>query len=151
MSKIYIVAIFTASTQPYCDAIMEKLDPECLVTHRFYRDHCTNINSKISPNSHFLTQNLDYHVKDLSTFTNIPIKDMLIVDNYIYSFALNLENGICIKPYYEGKEDSELEYLSEALETRNPDPRSARTNLRDIVAYTLGLKNFYSYLGYRGK
>ena len=46
LHQYYILAIFTASTQPYCDAIMEKLDPECLVTHRFYRDHCTQINSK---------------------------------------------------------------------------------------------------------
>lgn len=146
MSQIYIVAIFTASTQPYCDAIMEKLDPECLVTHRFYRDHCTCINS----NSNFLI-NLDYHVKDLSTFTNIPIKDMLIVDNYIYSFALNLENGICVKPYYEGKDDSELVFLSEALEGRSVEPRTQSSDLRDIVSFGLGLRNFYDYLGYRGK
>lgn len=43
----YILAIYTASTQPYCDGIMEKLDPECNVVHRFYRDHCSNVNSKL--------------------------------------------------------------------------------------------------------
>jgi RNA polymerase II subunit A small phosphatase-like protein len=142
MSQFYIVAIFTASTQPYCDAIMEKLDPECLVTHRFYRDHCTCINSKPS-NIHKLLTALDYHVKDLSTFTNIPIKDMLIVDNYIYSFALNLENGICIKPYYEGKEDQELMFLTEVLENRSIGGRGRRHDLREIVNTGLGLRGFY--------
>ena len=42
----------------------------------------------------------------------MQLKDILIVDNYIYSFALNLQNGICIKPYYEGSEDRELEFLA---------------------------------------
>jgi TFIIF-interacting CTD phosphatase-like protein len=146
MSQYYILAIFTASTQPYCDAIMEKLDPDCLVTHRFYRDHCTCINSKffIKISVFLIIFFLDYHVKDLSTFTNIPIKDMLIVDNYIYSYALNLDNGICIKPYYEGKEDVELEYLCKILTLKKSD-------MRDIVNFDLGLKNLNKYLGYDAK
>lgn len=86
---------------------------------------------------------IDYHIKDLSTFTNIPIKDMLIVDNYIYSFSLHIQNGICIKPYYEGKEDHELEYLAHALE--NPNKFS---DLRDIITQQLGLRKFYDYLGF---
>lgn len=68
---------------------------------------------------------------------------MLIVDNYIYSYALNLENGICIKPYYEGKEDNELEYLAESLQIKRGD-------MREIVGFDLGLKSFYKYLGYAG-
>ena len=74
---------------------------------------------------------------------------MTIVDNYIYSFALNLENGVCIKPYYEGKEDRELLFLADALEGRSSDPRAKRTDLRDIVSFGLGLEAFYGYLGYR--
>ena len=38
---------------------------------------------------------------------------MIIIDNLIYSFATDLENGIPIKPYYEGKEDYELIYIAE--------------------------------------
>lgn len=111
--------------------------------------HALTVNHPpLQSNSNFL---LDYHVKDLSTFTNIPIKDMVIVDNYIYSFALNLENGICVKPYYEGKEDSELVYLSDALEGRSSDPRAQRTDMRDVVSFGLGLRSFYNYLGYAGK
>ena len=69
---------------------------------------------------------------------------MLIVDNYIYSYALNLDNGICIKPYYEGKEDVELEYLCKILTLKKSD-------MRDIVNFDLGLKNLNKYLGYDAK
>jgi TFIIF-interacting CTD phosphatase-like protein len=68
---------------------------------------------------------------------------MLIVDNYIYSFALNIENGISIKPYYEGKDDSELKYLSSILS-------NTKSDMRDFVSIDLGLKNLNKYLGYSG-
>lgn len=76
---------------------------------------------------------------------------MLIVDNYIYSFALNLENGICIKPYYEGKEDDELVFLTETLEKGIMGQNRHRHDLRDVVGSEFGMKGFYKYLGYSGK
>lgn len=44
-------------------------------------------------------------------------KDVLIVDDNIYSFAFNLENGIPIIPFYGEKNDKEMikviKYLSQ--------------------------------------
>lgn len=33
---------------------------------------------------------------------------MLIVDNYVFSFAFHLENGIPIVPFFGDKEDAEM-------------------------------------------
>ena len=41
---------------------------------------------------------------------------MIIIDNIICSYALNLENGIPIRPYSYGDEDYELKYLADKLE-----------------------------------
>lgn len=40
------------------------------------------------------------------------MKDMIIVDNAVYSFGYQLDNGIPIIPYYDDKEnDEELMHL----------------------------------------
>ena len=43
------------------------------------------------------------------------LKDIVIVDNSVLSFAYHLNNGIPIVPYYDSKEDSELIILSKYL------------------------------------
>ena len=52
-------------------------------------------------------------VKDLSIFTRgeLSLDDILIVDNNIYSFAFNLENGIPINDYLGNKSDKSLKQL----------------------------------------
>lgn len=52
-----------------------------------------------------------YYVKDLRIFKNRDMKDMVIVDNSVYSFAFQIENGIPIIPYYSDKEDEEMLHL----------------------------------------
>ena len=46
--------------------------------------------------------------KDLRMFKNVSIDKMLIIDNSLYSFALNLENGIPILDFMGNKKDVEL-------------------------------------------
>jgi len=41
---------------------------------------------------------------------------MVIVDNAVYSFGFQLDNGIPIIPYYEDPEDEELYHLIPYLE-----------------------------------
>ena len=56
------------------------------------------------------------YVKDLRLLSNRSKENLVIIDNLIYSYANDLENGIPIKPYYCGKEDYELPFLAEKLE-----------------------------------
>ena len=39
-------------------------------------------------------------MKDLRIIANRSLKDMVIVDNAVYSFAFQLDNGIPIVPFY---------------------------------------------------
>jgi len=55
-------------------------------------------------------------VKDLSIFSGeLNLDNMLIVDNNIYSFAFNLENGIPILNYMGDKQDDQLLKIAEYL------------------------------------
>ena len=40
------------------------------------------------------------------------MKDLLIIDNNFLSFALNVDNGIPILPYYDNEKDEELKHLT---------------------------------------
>lgn len=79
--------------------MLDLLDPyNEIFDVRLYRDSCTK-----SPDG--------IYVKDLSIF-NRSLEDIVIVDNAVYSFGYQLENGIPIIPFYEDKEDEELLHLA---------------------------------------
>ncbi len=42
----YIIAIFTASTQEYADAVCNQLDQSGVIKYRYYRHHCTPVRGK---------------------------------------------------------------------------------------------------------
>ncbi len=69
------VIVFTASHQTYADAILDYIDPNReLIQYRMYRQHCV------------LTKE-GYYIKDLRVIGNRELKDLVIVDNSVYSFA----------------------------------------------------------------
>ena len=43
------------------------------------------------------------------------MKDVLLVDNAAYSYAYQLDNGVPILPYFNGKNDFELKMLGHYL------------------------------------
>jgi CTD small phosphatase-like protein 2 len=50
-------------------------------------------------------------VKDLRIIRNRELKDMVIVDNSVYSFAYQIDNGIPIIPFYHEQTDEEMLHL----------------------------------------
>ncbi len=63
------------------------------------------------------------YVKDLGRFEGCDPKNTIIIDNLIQSFALNLDTGLPIKPFFDDYRDMELiQYmtmLEEAAESRS--------------------------------
>ena len=99
----YNIVIFTASHQSYSDAVLNYLDPEDIYFHyRLYRDSCAL----------YKTNDINFYVKDLDIFKDYyNLKDIIIIDNSILSFAYHINNGIPVVPFYDSKQDSELPLL----------------------------------------
>ena len=55
-------------------------------------------------------------MKDLSIIADRKLRDTIIVDNSIISFAFNLKNGVPIKAFHGDKNDDELLFMVTLLE-----------------------------------
>jgi len=74
-NKYFEVCVFTASNKAYADTILDYIDPSGkLIQHRFYRESCIKTTDNV-------------YIKDLRIFRNVPLKDIIIVDNAVYSFG----------------------------------------------------------------
>ena len=104
IKDIYNLVIFTASHQSYSDAVLNYLDPENKYFHyRLYRDSCVQ----------YKKNDINFYVKDLDIFKdNYNLKDIIIIDNSILSFAYHFNNGIPVVPFYDSTQDNELPLLS---------------------------------------
>ena len=121
MSKDFEIIIFTASHSGYAEKVVDILDPEKQwVSHRLFREHC-------------FASKQGVYVKDLRVI-NRKMKDMLIVDNALYSYGLQLNNGIPIVPFYNCKEDAELLMLTEYVLTLK-DEEDVRIPNREMFKY----------------
>ena len=97
------IMIFTASLPFYANVVLDYLDPnKQFIHHRLYREHCDK------------PAKSDQYIKDLRII-NRKMSKMLLVDNAAYSYAYQIENGIPILPYYEGKDDYQLQGLQKYL------------------------------------
>ena len=103
VNKYYEVAVFTASHKWYANVILDHIDPQNkFFQHRLYRESCIKADDSV-------------YVKDLRVINNVPMKDMVLVDNAVYSFGAQLRNGIPITPFKENKQDIEFIFLKRFL------------------------------------
>lgn len=81
-NKKFEVFVFTASHKCYADVVLDYLDPKKeLIQHRFYRDSCIELGKAL--------------IKDLRIFDR-KLKDVIMIDNSVYAFGYQLDNGIPI-------------------------------------------------------
>ena len=99
VNKVFQVVVFTASHKFYADVVLDHLDPDGeLIQYRLYRDSCVQTADGV-------------YIKDLRILKNRQLKDVVIVDNAVYSFGFQLDNGIPIIPFYNDSQDEELLHL----------------------------------------
>ena len=77
-NKHFEVIVFTASHPCYADVVLDFLDPDFqLIHHRLYRESCIASNG--------------VYLKDLRILANLNLKNVVLVDNAVYSFGQQLE------------------------------------------------------------
>ena len=134
-NKHFEVIVFTASHQNYADAILDHLDPTgTLIQHRLYRPSCVKTEEGV-------------YIKDLRVI-NRDLKDLVLIDNAVFSFGFQLDNGIPIAAYREGATDVEFLSLKNFLD----ELRKAK-DVRKIISRTFRLNemrntNIISFIEY---
>lgn len=100
MAKHYEIVIYTASTKPYADPILNLLDPQGNISHRLYRESCVLYNGN--------------YVKDLSLL-NRALSQTILVDNAPVSYMFQPKNAIGCSSFIDDPRDRELEQIGQLL------------------------------------
>ena len=121
-NKYHIIA-YTASHESYADSVLNYLDPENkYFEYRLYRCHCVLCS----------VDEIKFYVKDLGIFQDFySLKDIVLIDNSVLSFAYHLDNGIPISPFYDSKNDCELLDIANFL-FKYADENDIRDKLREV-------------------
>ena len=103
--KEFDLIVFTASDQQYADAIIDYIEKDKkYFKMRLYRNHCIFIEPGL-------------YIKDLRIFSDIKkLEDIIIVDNSLFSFANQLNNGILVTSFFSDKDDTFLSNVIEYLD-----------------------------------
>ena len=133
LATMYEICVFTAGEQDYADTILNFIDEDrSIIQHRLYRHHCVRPETGV-------------YVKDLSVIADRNLKDMMLVDNSIISFAFNLSNGIPIKAFLGDRNDDELLYMVTYLEEVFTKP-----DIRKFIDQTFRLQELSDKYGAQG-
>jgi len=100
IKKKYHIVVYTASHQAYADSVLDFMDPKKkYFKYRLYRNNCSLTDVDGSK----------FYIKDLDIFNEYyDLKDIVIIDNSVLSFAYHLHNGVPIVPYYDEDKDGSL-------------------------------------------
>ena len=122
-SENFDLVVFTASDQDYADTIINYIEKEKkYFSLRLYRNNCLFIEPGL-------------YIKDLRIFNNFKnIKDIIILDNSLFSFANQLNNGILITSFFDDKNNDTflsnvkdyLEYIKNEEDIREINKESFR-------------------------
>ncbi|KAF4027413.1 NLI interacting factor-like phosphatase domain-containing protein [Phytophthora infestans] len=113
MAKFYEIVVYTASLSKYADPLLDKLDPEGVIRHRLYREHCVQYEGS--------------YVKDLSLLDR-DISQTIIIDNAPMSYIFHPRNAIGCSSFIDDPSDRELESISRFL-TKIRDVEDVRNHL----------------------
>lgn len=95
LSHRYQLVCYTASLRAYANTILNALDVDRRLSHRLYREHCTQYSTT------------DIYFKDLHG-TGRDLSKCVVLDNRVISFGLNISNGVLISSFLGSPNDNDL-------------------------------------------
>ena len=96
VSKYFDLAIFTAAMKGYADTIIDFIDPHYkFFQFRLYREACIPIQDRL-------------YIKDLRIIENYDPKNVILMDNSLYSFMNQPSNGMLVNSFYTSHKDTQL-------------------------------------------
>jgi len=108
MGKLYEIVVFTASVSLYANPLLDLLDPNKVISHRLFREHCTFMDGS--------------YVKDLSRLGR-TLESTIIIDNSKNCYKLQPENAMASLTWLEDKRDAQLVRMIPYLVRCNQDPQ----------------------------
>lgn len=106
MGKLYEIVVFTASVSLYANPLLDLLDPNKVISHRLFREHCTFMDGS--------------YVKDLSRLGR-ELGSTIIIDNSKNCYKLQPENAMASLTWLEDKRDAQLVRMIPYLVRINQD------------------------------
>jgi len=123
MSQHYTIYVFTAGTQDYAEPIVSYLNQKRKTIHGLlHRKNCME------------TQN-GFFIKDLRIISNRELKDIVMVDNLVHSFGLQITNGVPILEFLDNSQDTEFQGIQKLLVEA-----STKDDVREYLDEKLRLK-----------
>lgn len=102
VSRLFEVAVFTASIPRYANQVLDYIDPSgSLVHHRLFRQHCSEVDGT--------------YVKDLEQLGR-PLDRISIVDNSPAAYSFHPQNAVAISSWFDDDSDRALHDLLPFLE-----------------------------------
>lgn len=108
MGKLYEIVVFTASVSLYANPLLDLLDPNKVIQHRLFREHCTFMDGS--------------YVKDLSRLGR-DLESTIIIDNSRNCYKLQPENAMASLTWLEDRRDAQLVRMIPYLVRINQEPQ----------------------------
>ena len=109
IKDLYSVYIFTAANKSYATAILNDLKRSYgdVFKGLLWRENCTGMKAQKGGKKML--------IKDIRIITGCSEKDILVVDDYPWTYCLNPENALRVTPFEGNQQDRELLALAEEL------------------------------------
>lgn len=91
------LAVFTAGSEDYAKAVLDRLDPCGRMSLRLYRDSCSVVDGLF--------------LKDLNRVGRADLSRVVLVDNSPVSLLINPDNSILVSSFYANPDDTTLALL----------------------------------------
>jgi Dullard-like phosphatase family protein len=125
LAEYYELIVFTASNPNYANTAIDLIDPDKKIfSKRLFRNSC-------------IQTDINLFIKDLRILGK-DLRSVIIVDNSIFSFASQLDNGVPIIPFYDDKEDCIMPKIRDYLISLKD-----LEDIREINKRTFSLSELY--------